>query len=108
MRIISTLFKDGNLAVNVSKSYSSLAFPLFCESRKSLGYEGDDIDEFQTKLCNQFFQIPTDVGFCMTKNLDIKNLIKQSDMLEEYSDFMEIKEQKLDPTIFVGTSASTN
>ena len=51
-------------------------FPLilFCY-RKGQGFVGDDLG-MSAKFCDEFFPTPTDHGICLTKNMDIKEVIR--------------------------------
>ena len=53
---------------------SPMAIPYLCH-RKDLGFVGEDLG-FSEKICNEFFPTPTDQGICLTKNLDIEELMK--------------------------------
>merc|ERR1712016_117503 len=38
------------------------------------------------KACNEFFPTPTDQGICLTKNMDIKDVIKTNKEFENLFD----------------------
>ena len=88
--------------INSTDEIASNPFSLFCETGRFQGYTGDQVGEFPMKFCNKFFPTPTDVGFCMTKDVAANNIIKQMDT-SEYSDFMEVKEQNLETSSLEGT-----
>ena len=90
--IAKEIFGEGNIKENTTNVFSKMPLAVFCEDGKRNGYKGDDVDGFPMKFCNKFFQTPSDVGFCMTKNLDINNIIR-AEYLDEFSDFMAIEKQ---------------
>ena len=55
--------------------------------KKDTGFSGDDIG-LSSKMCNEFFQIPTDSGICLTKNLDVKSIFKPN-ILDGYETLFE-------------------
>ena len=71
-----------------SLKISPTTLPIFCQ-RYDEGYTGDDVG-LSEKVCNDFHITPTDVGMCLTKNLDIKNILRQ---FNDYEDLFEPKEQ---------------
>ena len=100
MDMAKELFGSKGVKTNMTNGYSPLPFSIFCEDEKDKGFEGDSLPSFTTKFCNQFYPTPTDVGFCMTKNIDMESLIKP---LDGYYTFMEVDKQSLDTSTFVGT-----
>ena len=63
---------------------SPMSMAIFCH-RKSTGLEGDEIGQ-SVKYCNDFFPTPTDKGICMSKHLNINEILKidqRSDILFE-------------------------
>ena len=102
MNIAKTVFGVEDMKENYQKKFSLMPFTLFCENGRGDGFEGDEIEGFPMKFCNQFFQTPSDVGFCMTKNVEINNLI-QTENLNQYSNFIEVKKQDSELSGFIGT-----
>lgn len=51
-----------------------MPLPIYCH-RNDQGYSGDDVGK-SAKFCNDFFITPSDTGMCLTKNLDIKKILK--------------------------------
>ena len=51
-----------------------MALTIFCH-RDDIGYMGDHFG-IKEKFCNAFFPTPSDSGICLTKNLDIKDILK--------------------------------
>ena len=45
------------------------------------GYLGDDAG-LSLKFCNDFFPAPTDIGMCLTRNMDIKNVLNENQYFE--------------------------
>ena len=83
------------------KLYNNFApFPLilFCYQR-SMGFEGDDIGMY-ANVCKDFFPTPTDQGICLTKNMDIKDVIHIN---EEYRPLFEPSLQETGKYVKVGT-----
>ena len=84
------MFGKGSLIQNSNKTtHSSFPVSLFCENVKDEGFKGDIVKGMTLKFCNQFYQTPTDVGFCMTKNTNVKALVKMDNM-NDYNEFMEM------------------
>ena len=52
---------------------------IICSSSKL--FTGDDIG-LAANVCNAFFPTPTDVGLCLTKDLDIKTIAKSNDLFD--------------------------
>ena len=51
---------------------------LFCHNPVK-GYFGDNAG-LSLKFCNDFFPTPTDVGICLTRNMDIKNILHENNI----------------------------
>ena len=51
---------------------------IFCYNKGVGGYTGDDFGE-HAKVCADFFPTPTDIGMALTKNFDIKKVLKAED-----------------------------
>ena len=64
---------------------------IFCLERFD-GFEGDSVPGMTAKICNDFFLAPTDQGVCLTKNLDIKEILHQN---ENYDSFFEADHQNI-------------
>ena len=88
---------------NLNHEFAPFFLTLFCY-QQSKGFEGDDLG-MKAKVCNNFFPIPTDQGICLTKNLNIKEIMNIN---EEYDQLFEPDEQKSDEIIKGGTYGSTN
>ena len=65
-----------------------------------LGFVGDEIGSTE-KLCNDFFPTPSDSGICLTKNLDIREILSTK---KEYNNLFESKLQKHAKKIDGGTT----
>ena len=65
-----------------------------------VGFVGDEIGS-TGKFCNDFFPTPSDLGICLTKNLDIKEIIS---IKKEYNNLFEPKSQKHAKKIDGGTT----
>ena len=75
-----------------------MALAIFCH-RNDIGFMGDHFG-IKQKLCNDFFPTPSDTGICLTKNLDIKDILKPK---EEYDGLFEPHLQKALMKIIGGT-----
>ena len=73
--------------------------PIFC-FKKNQGYSGDYFKILDIKTCNDFFSSPTDIGFGLTQNLDIKKVIKN---YQDYEKLMEPDNQMSKGNITGGT-----
>ena len=65
---------------------------LFCKDKKHQRFSGEQIDGFSNEFCDSFFPTPSDVGFCMTKNMDIKKILHKDPL---YWNYMEADKQVL-------------
>ena len=81
---------DNLLSIDGSPKNSPFPMIIYCKNQRNSPFTGMAIDNFSSKFCNDFFPSPTDVGMCMTKNLNINNLINVD---EEYSDYLGSKDQ---------------
>ena len=79
--------------------HAPTALPIFCH-RNDLGFIGDDIG-ISERVCNDFFPTPSDSGICLTKNLDIKTILKVKD---EYDALFESNLQHSPEKIVNGTT----
>ena len=61
--------------------------PIYCH-RNDKGFLGDDMGLSQ-RFCNDFFVSPTDMGMCLTRNLNLNQIMKFND---EYEPLFESKE----------------
>ena len=57
---------------------------IFCH-RKDKGFLGDNIG-MHANVCNDFFPTPTDAGICLSRNLDIKEIMHPNDQFETMSE----------------------
>ena len=62
---------------------------LFCYDRVN-GLQGDDIG-MSGKLCNDFYPTPTDMGMCLTRNLNIKDILHAN---HDYEDIFAGNDKK--------------
>ena len=75
-----------------------MAPTIFCH-RNDIGFMGDDFG-IEGKFCNDFFPTPSDSGICLTKNLDIKDILKTKKV---YDGLFEQDLQKPSMKIVSGT-----
>ena len=87
--LIGTLFQNAKIKGDNEFHSGPMSPIIFCMD-KLKGYDGDDIG-VGTKICNDFFPTPSDSGICLTKNLDIKNILHAND---QYHSIFESKLQK--------------
>ena len=83
-KLIAKLFELEQIQ-KVNKTVAPMAMPIFCHSTGE-GFIGDDIKGISGKVCNDFFPTPTDNGMCLTRNLDLKEMMyinKDYDVLLE-------------------------
>ena len=77
--IANKLFGSKNVK-ELDQRIAPMSMSLFCK-RNDIGYHGDNIN-LSEKVCNDFFPAPTDVGICLTRNMDIKEVLHK----EKYFD----------------------
>ena len=75
-----------------------MALAIFC-FQNDIGFSGEDVG-ISEKLCNDFFPTPTDSGMCLTKNLDIKEILYEK---KEYDSLFEPYQQNPSMKIEGGT-----
>ena len=75
------------------------ALAIFCYNN-GIGFIGDDLG-MSVKVCNDFFPTPSDSGICLTKNLNLKEIIH---IKGKYESLFEPKEQKPTKKIENGTT----
>ena len=71
-QLAGKLFGIGNLK-DLSFKVAPTAMPIFCHE-KYRGFLGDHIG-LSAKVCNDFFPVPSDNGICLTRNLDLKEIL---------------------------------
>ena len=71
--------------INNVKDMEQISAPksmaIFCHGITT-GYEGDDFGD-SVRFCNDFFPTPTDKGICMTKHLNVKEILNTNKDSEE-------------------------
>lgn len=72
---------------SLNKKISPTPLPIYCH-RNDKGFLGDDLG-LSEKFCNDFFVSPTDMGMCLTKNLNLDQVMKVNN---EFEPFFESKE----------------
>ena len=82
----------------MSSNIAPVAIAVLCYNNR-VGFIGDDFGN-SGKLCNDFFPTPSDSGICLTKNLDIKEIIP---IKNEYTNLFESKLQQPAKKIEDGT-----
>ena len=84
-KLAGRLFGSDNLKANQITFKNPTPMIIYCQDRLDQNFYGDDIGGFSAKFCNDFYPTPTDVGMCMTKNVDIKELLQQDNDLFTYT-----------------------
>ena len=96
MQFVGALFNPSNIKeLDIN---TTVAPTIFCH-RNDIGFMGDDFG-IEGKLCNDFFPTPSDSGICLTKNLDIKDILKTKKV---YDGLFEQDRQKPSMKIVSGT-----
>ena len=82
-------------AAAINASLSNLMSPnplvLFCRNQRDGKFEGDIIPGFSDQLCNDFFLAPTHTGICITKNMNVKEILHTLD--DDYNTYFETEKQ---------------
>ena len=81
---------------NASNIISPFSMTLFCKNRRDQDFAGIGIDGISSRFCDEYYPSPTDVGFCMTKNMDLREIMH---VKEVHSDFLNIRERSGNSTI---------
>ena len=108
-KIISNLFKSGEKdlaqrlfgASNIkqpNKTTSPISIPLFCHNKR-VGFHGENIG-FTSKVCDDFYPGPTDIGMCLTKNLELNKIVLDD---PNYNEFLEFDSDRQVDAIEGGT-----
>ena len=84
------IFGNYALKTNMSNQISPNPLIALCRNYKNQNFEGYNLSGFSTKFCQDFYLAPTDVGVCISKNLDLKKIIKLEDV---YHKFFETENQ---------------
>ena len=83
--LVQNLFPNSKLKGKNEPFIGPMSPITFCLERMN-GFEGDSIPGMKAKICNDFFLTPTDQGMCLTKNIDIKEILHKN---EDYDSFFE-------------------
>ena len=71
------IFGKRFLKRNLSNLISPNPLPIFCRNEKNEEFQGDNISSMQ--FCNDFFLAPTHVGICMSKNMNVSEIVQMDD-----------------------------
>ena len=96
---IGSIFGSNNIKDDLDSTHALTALPIFSH-RNDLGFIGEDIG-ISERVSNDFFPTPSDSGICLTKNLDIKTILKVEN---EYDVLFESKLQNSPKKIENGTT----
>ena len=94
-RFAEKLLGEENL-LNNPNHLSSFSMIIFCKRRRDQEFIGLDVEGMTSKYCDEYFPSPTNVGMCMTKNIDMKQIAHFND---DYSDFFEVEQRFGNDTI---------
>ena len=86
---------------NLKYSLAPFSLVLFCYIKEQ-GFSGDELGMF-AKACNDFFPTPSDKGICLTKNMDIKEVMHVS---SDYEPLFEQNKQNPNPNVMDKTTIS--
>ena len=82
------IFGKEHVKQNLSSLISPNPLPIFCRNEKNEEFHGDTLSSM--RFCNDFFLTPTHVGICMSKNVNVSEIVQIDD---NYYHFLEAKEQ---------------
>ena len=85
------IFGNENIKQENANNLASTPMGLFCKDKKKDDFQGDAIEGFTSKFCNNFSPMINDVGFCMTKNLNVKEIMTYK---ADHWEFMEANIQE--------------
>ena len=102
IELAKRLFGNHTMA-NLNHTIVPFSLVLFCYQR-SKGFVGDDLGMY-AKACNNFFPTPTDQGICLTRNMDIKEVIHTD---KNYDSLFESNIQSSNEYLKEGTYGSKN
>ena len=83
-QLAGKLFGSENLKKTQDVSKNPTPLMIYCQNQLNQDFDGDIIGGFSSRFCNDFYPTPTDVGICMTKNVDIKELMQEDINLFAY------------------------
>ena len=89
-KIAGMLFGEENLKNELMNLKAPNPLMIYCKNRKDQGFTGDVVEGFSGKFCNNFYPSPTDIGMCLTQNIDLKQSIE---IEHDYSKFMQTDHQ---------------
>ena len=77
-----------NRTRNLESSFAPSSMTTFCHIAEK-GYIGDDIG-LSSPVCNDFFPTPTDYGICLTRNIDLNDIMNVKNTYEQYFELHNI------------------
>ena len=78
--IASKLFGKNKIK-DLEHSIAPMSMPIYCE-KKETGFIGDNLG-MSEKFCDEFFSTPSDNGICLTKDLNINEIMYPNDQYEQ-------------------------
>ena len=86
------LFKDKVLNETKKVRKNPTPMILYCKDKKKDNFNGYKVDGFSTEFCDEFYPTPTEVGMCLTKDLNVDEINKLDD---DYLSYTKSKDRKL-------------
>ena len=84
-----------NSLKNLTQKLAPMSMPVFCY-REDVGFIGDDAG-LSEKMCNDFFPMPTDSGICLTRNLDINEVLHKNEQYNaKFEADIQLKNEKME------------
>ena len=87
IKLAEKIFGSNAIKKNLSKITLPNPLIVFCRNYKNQEFTGNQLDGFSTKFCQNFFPAPTHTGICISKDLDVNEIINRPD--DEYNNFLE-------------------
>ena len=91
IKLAERIFGVDAIKKNLSKITAPNPLIIFCRHYKDQEFTGNEVAGFSTKFCQDFFPAPTHAGICVTKDLDVKEIINGPD--DDYNNFLESEKQ---------------
>ena len=91
IKLAQKIFGADAIKKNLSKIIAPNPVIIFCRNYKDQEFTGNVVAGFFTKFCQDFFPAPTHTGICLTKDLDVKEIINGPD--DDYKNFLESEKQ---------------
>ena len=83
-KLAEKTFGKNSIVSNLTDLTVSFPLIIFCNNIRDQDFLGDAINGFSMKFCNQFSPAPTDVGMCLSKNMNVKEILSVGKDYETY------------------------